>query len=115
MPRIRPYKLKVEPVTCESCIVWRYLNTARPTYLIQINTRQLKRLIHIWHKEGIISDDHYEQIMAFDTLIHFFDDSVGYFVAMSTPVNTLWNVWLKDNGDKQRLWSVARRVLKIEE
>ena len=115
MPRIRPYKLKVEPVSCEACIIWRYLNTARPTYLIQINTRQLKKIIHIWHKEKIIADEQYAQMMEFDTLIHFSDKNIGYFVAMSTPVNTLWNVWLKDNDDKQRLWSVLQRVFKIKE
>lgn len=115
MPRIRPYKLKVEPVKSENCIVWKYSNTARPTYLIQVNTRQLKRLIKVWYKEKVIADEHYEQMMEFDTLIQFFDPKIGYFVAMSTPVNTLWNLWIKDNDDNLRLLSVLKRVFKLEE
>lgn len=115
MPRIRPYKLKVESLESDSCTVWRYANTARPTYLVQVNTRQLKKLVRMWYKEKVITDEHYKQIKAFDTLVHFFDKDLGYFVAMSTPVKTLWNLWLKDNNDNDKLWSVAKRVLKVKD
>jgi len=114
MPRIRPLKLKVDPVDGSNGLAWRFTNTARPTFLFQLDTRQLKRLIHLWYREKSIGEDHYQQIIKFDTLLHFYDDALGYFVAMSTPMNTLWNVWLKDNSPNQVLWKGVRRLLKLE-